>query len=525
MALPEMDSQEDDGSLLSRLRAKQRVTSGSSTSSSATRAGEQAHSGISKGSYSFDGGRQPPPTPSLPFAEGPLPEWLIRRALAKYTAHPEVATAISAAALMSTESRQGSRPQKPLDIIVTLSFDRNNADDVLSAFEVVSLRFAPFWEIEREFAWVQWDAPGGPYRDLSRQMLSSVALPSTMRLCGVFYYVGSGAEHLSNSFAWTGVAVPGPGSGFSMWTAPFGMSGVLKEYGGIEEMVRLALTKDEFKSNRSQRLKHNRETSKRSSCVNCLHPFPNEKLQKCSRCLEATYCSARCQRADWPFHKLSCVSMNDVNEHLEEIALSDRPKVRTFHSLRTFLKHIDPDLLSFLHAGFQLLTPNPLHTTHTAVLKVARTGSDDPSLAFSILSAEVVPHQQLDKIIPRDLRINGQRFSETVTQEGLRKHWGLGLLPQHLIGMAVVIDAGSQFAVGVPLSFSDVKMLRETSSERRRLSRCGARAVDLRWAERLKERARVSDTVYQEGVVPKMTKREHARWCEGVSLALLAEPV
>lgn len=64
----------------------------------------------------------------------------------------------------------------------------------------------------------------------------------------MFYCIGSGSEHLSSSFAWTGIAVPGPKSGFSAWAAPFGISSELEEYGGIEEMVRLALTKDEVAS-------------------------------------------------------------------------------------------------------------------------------------------------------------------------------------------------------------------------------------------------------------------------------------
>lgn len=43
-----------------------------------------------------------------------------------------------------------------------------------------------------------------------------------------------------------------------------------------------------------------------------------------------------------------------------------------------------------------------------------------------------------------------------------------------------------------------------------------------RLAEGLKERAKVSDTVWQEGAVPWMTKREYARWCEGVSFVRFA---
>lgn len=155
---------------------------------------------------------------------------------------------VATAAYMSTEPKQGRRPQEPLDIIVTLAFDRKNADDVLSAFEVTSLRFAPFSQIEREFPWVHWDAPGGPYRDLSRQLMTPVTLPSTARICGVFYHIGSGAGRLSNSFAWTGIVAAAPSSGFSFWSTELGLASGIEEYGGIEEMVRIALSKDEFTS-------------------------------------------------------------------------------------------------------------------------------------------------------------------------------------------------------------------------------------------------------------------------------------
>jgi hypothetical protein len=33
------------------------------------------------------------------------------------------------------------------------------------------------------------------------------------------------------------------------------------------------------------------------------------KPMKCSRCVTARYCSAACQRADWPVHKQACLSL------------------------------------------------------------------------------------------------------------------------------------------------------------------------------------------------------------------------
>jgi hypothetical protein len=88
--------------------------------------------------------------------------------------------------------------------------------------------------------------------------------------------------------------------------------------------------------------------------------------------------------------------------------------------------------------------------------------------------------------------------------------------------MAVTIDVKNQYTVSLPLSLPEVNALRKSPSERWRLSTCGARAVDPTWAERLMERAKVLDTVWQEGTVPRMTKREYARWCEGVSSAHVA---
>jgi hypothetical protein len=44
-------------------------------------------------------------------------------------------------------------------------------------------------------------------------------------------------------------------------------------------------------------------------CVVCFKkPLPGKAFKKCGRCRARPYCSLECQRADWPTHKLSCVS-------------------------------------------------------------------------------------------------------------------------------------------------------------------------------------------------------------------------
>ena len=45
-----------------------------------------------------------------------------------------------------------------------------------------------------------------------------------------------------------------------------------------------------------------------SQCCQCKKEFPAGILQKCSRCKNALYCSAACQKEAWPTHKLICTS-------------------------------------------------------------------------------------------------------------------------------------------------------------------------------------------------------------------------
>jgi hypothetical protein len=48
-------------------------------------------------------------------------------------------------------------------------------------------------------------------------------------------------------------------------------------------------------------------------CINCLKSEDDlekgQKLQTCSKCNIALYCSVACQREDWPSHKTRCISL------------------------------------------------------------------------------------------------------------------------------------------------------------------------------------------------------------------------
>lgn len=132
--------------------------------------------------------------------------------------------------------------------MIRLAVNSSVLVDVLSAFRINSVQLVPFSEIERQLSFANWDAPGGPYRDISRQRASHAPLPSTIRMCGIAFHVEEGAELWPNNLLWTGMAVPGVG--FSPWDAggAFGdsMKDDMAQFGGIERMVMFALNEDDY---------------------------------------------------------------------------------------------------------------------------------------------------------------------------------------------------------------------------------------------------------------------------------------
>jgi hypothetical protein len=48
------------------------------------------------------------------------------------------------------------------------------------------------------------------------------------------------------------------------------------------------------------------EQIRRWECSVCRKTVAQQKLKKCSRCLEQRYCSKECQTHIWPIHKQSC---------------------------------------------------------------------------------------------------------------------------------------------------------------------------------------------------------------------------
>ena len=58
-----------------------------------------------------------------------------------------------------------------------------------------------------------------------------------------------------------------------------------------------------------------------SSCSHCGEQ--SAELKRCSRCKEAPYCGAACQRAAWKGHKTSCVTLDEVFEKLNAAHLHE----------------------------------------------------------------------------------------------------------------------------------------------------------------------------------------------------------
>jgi MYND finger len=61
------------------------------------------------------------------------------------------------------------------------------------------------------------------------------------------------------------------------------------------------------RDNPSEELKATFTHNYANECASC-HKWRTtaHKVSKCSRCLTTYYCSATCQRADWPSHKQVC---------------------------------------------------------------------------------------------------------------------------------------------------------------------------------------------------------------------------
>jgi len=71
-------------------------------------------------------------------------------------------------------------------------------------------------------------------------------------------------------------------------------------------------------------------------CANCLE---SENLKTCTRCRIAKYCSAQCQKEDFPDHKKACKRIKKLTDKVEELAEELRC-ARTFGLQNLFVTQV-----------------------------------------------------------------------------------------------------------------------------------------------------------------------------------------
>ncbi|KAJ7603703.1 hypothetical protein DFH06DRAFT_1151689 [Mycena polygramma] len=67
-------------------------------------------------------------------------------------------------------------------------------------------------------------------------------------------------------------------------------------------------------------------------CFQCNHPGDTSPLQQCARCHVARYCSHNCQRANWPVHRILCLS------HDQLLSVDSR---KTINSVKVFVRWLN----------------------------------------------------------------------------------------------------------------------------------------------------------------------------------------
>lgn len=77
-----------------------------------------------------------------------------------------------------------------------------------------------------------------------------------------------------------------------------------KESDGVRlEQFRQAMSMVSLADEQEQRQK---QQAALTACARCKKSEQPEALKRCGRCLQVCYCSADCQKADWPTHKKAC---------------------------------------------------------------------------------------------------------------------------------------------------------------------------------------------------------------------------
>ncbi|PPQ75521.1 hypothetical protein CVT26_012545 [Gymnopilus dilepis] len=148
-----------------------------------------------------------------------------------------------------------------------------------------------------------------------------------------------------------------------------------------------------------------------AKCGTLEAPESEKKLQCCSRCRAARYCSVACQKADWPTHKVLCPqyamgkSLDDPGVYLgkktrkgkkDEVT---RTRADILADLSAFAMCHNPDTLTV--TAWNLLdlinTPSRAKTHFLGVTVRRNLDSYNPRTYYSLVDAEVLPWPLLEK--------------------------------------------------------------------------------------------------------------------------------
>ncbi|KAL8291527.1 hypothetical protein RQP46_002505 [Phenoliferia psychrophenolica] len=216
-----------------------------------------------------------------------------------------------------------------------------------------------------------------------------------------------------------------------------------------------------------------------------------------------TQCTVACQELNRQNHKPNCKDICKRRNAVEVGALA-YPGISNMperNHLTPFLERLTIELILASIAALDL--GNPLATalqTHTIFASIQETGNSDPSLAFEILNVDVAPHAEaLQRVYGRARNAFGQRITvDDLLRSGVVALLGMGAPPPSVIPVVIIFVNDTQPDIkqykthGVPVLIDLVEIVRKK----------GAARGD--WRERLKERARVPDSVAYPEIPPGM---------------------
>ena len=176
----------------------------------------------------------------------------------------------------------------------------------------------------------------------------------------------------------------------------------------------------------------------RRTCDICAHkvPLTANPLKVCARCGGVRYCSARCQRLDWPRHKVQCVKRPSAGPNKEPL----RTKADLDHDAKVRAE------LTSDRSTTTVMALECLRSAHLA----GQTDMDDLSV-FLGMEEDRTPQAIKD-----------------LAAAGLRERVASGELPCHVAGLMYCARADTLFRAGVKEPITDaVRALHISNFEQR----------------------------------------------------------